>query len=317
MSRLLTRWTLVPAVAAISLLTAGAASGHEGHSYPPAAAPVVAAKSLAAGDVTYLVADLIGASEVRSVATTPAGDTDGHGVEIVRIEGNEVRYGIAWENIAAPSSTHIHSGITGVNGPVRVDYFSASTLPSSVRAVVGRVTVADTALLDSIKADPGAFYANIHNAEFPAGAVRGQFRKIDEDVNPDELLDSGFLRARMNGAKEISSTGTPNAGDPNGRGWGAFDASGRRVVFALKWNAIGAPTAAHIHKAPAGSNGNVVVPLFEATAGLPTSIQGVSGVVRNLDAGLLQRIRRNPGNYYANIHNAEFPAGAVRGQLVR
>ncbi len=315
MSRLLNRWTLIPAVAAVSLLGAGAASG-QSPAYPTTAAPAATARA-APGDVTYLVAELIGDNEVRTVATTPAGDTNGYAVEIVRIEGNEVRYGIAWMNIAAPSHAHIHSGITGANGPVRVDYFTASTLPSSVRAVVGRVTVADTALLDSLKADPGAFYANVHNAEFPAGAVRGQFRKIDEVVNPDDVLDSGFLRARMTGAKEISSTGTPGAGDPNGRGWGAFDASGRRVVFALKWSNIGAPTAAHIHKAPAGTNGDVVVPLFEATGGLPTSIQGVSGVVRNLDGALLGRIRRNPGNYYANIHNVEFPAGAVRGQLVR
>jgi hypothetical protein len=32
----------------------------------------------------------------------------------------------------------------------------------------------DPALLDEIAADPGAFYLNLHNADFPQGAVRGQ-----------------------------------------------------------------------------------------------------------------------------------------------
>ena len=38
-------------------------------------------------------------------------------------------------------------------------------------------TVADAAVIESIKKNPGKFYANIHTAEFPGGAVRGQFHK--------------------------------------------------------------------------------------------------------------------------------------------
>ena len=32
-------------------------------------------------------------------------------------------------------------------------------------------------------------------------------------------------------------------------------------------------------------------------------------------ADLIKEIRQNPGNYYVNVHNADFPDGAVRGQL--
>src|SRR4051812_6105752 len=82
----------------------------EAPTYPTISSPASATSTAKAalGDVTYLVADLIGANEVRTVPTTPAGDPDGHAVEYVRIEGNEVRYAIAWADIAPPNHAHIH-----------------------------------------------------------------------------------------------------------------------------------------------------------------------------------------------------------------
>jgi hypothetical protein len=70
--------------------------------------------------------------------------------------------------------------------------------------------------------------------------------------------------------------------------------------------------AAHIHVAPVGQAGPVVIPLFTqpvnaATVG-PTCLT-------DPDKNLLKDILRNPHNYYVNVHNAPFPNGAVRGQL--
>ncbi len=68
-------------------------------------------------------------------------------------------------------------------------------------------------------------------------------------------------------------------------------------------------TGFHIHEAPAGQNGPVVVVLGTVTA------SGDSDCLTGLDPALVADIRDNPADYYADLHNNEFPAGAIRGQL--
>ena len=67
------------------------------------------------------------------------------------------------------------------------------------------------------------------------------------------------------------------------------------------------PFAAHIHVAPAGQPGPIVVPL---TAPNPTSAACVFA-----PRELILAIIHNPENYYVNVHNIPFPGGALRGQL--
>lgn len=78
-------------------------------------------------------------------------------------------------------------------------------------------------------------------------------------------------------------------------------------------------TLAHIHGAPAGQNGNVLVNtglsadtgLTGATVTFPTK----TGVT--VDPALMQQIIDNPGNYYFNVHSALHGGGVVRGQLTK
>ncbi len=117
--------------------------------------------------VTTLAASLNGANERPS-----PGDTDGAGFALVIIDpvAGTVRYALFTQNVANPTLAHIHRGTSDVAGPVVVN-FSPTFVNGNAS---GTVTTSNLALLNEIVASPGAFYVNIHNAEFPGGAVRGQ-----------------------------------------------------------------------------------------------------------------------------------------------
>ncbi|MCQ4045313.1 CHRD domain-containing protein [Streptantibioticus rubrisoli] len=126
---------------------------------------------------TYYVASLVGANEVQKPGGPKVGDPHGRALEFLRIEGDKVQFAIKWSGIGAPTMAHIHAGARGVNGEVKVAFFEQA-LPGSLHAVTGSVTVKDAKLLKEISANPGDFYVNVHTAQFPGGAVRGQLHKV-------------------------------------------------------------------------------------------------------------------------------------------
>jgi hypothetical protein len=84
------------------------------------------------------------------------------------------------------------------------------------------------------------------------------------------------------------------------------------VCYALTASGLSAPAvAAHVHVAPAGTNGPVVVPLSVAADG------SGSGCVNDVSRDLIQAIIQDPSAYYVNVHTTAFPGGAIRGQLSR
>ena len=109
----------------------------------------------------------------------------------------------------------------------------------------------------------------------------------------------------LSGAEEV-----PPA-DPDGTGFASItlNVGQSSVCWELSVSNIAPAFAAHIHAAPAGVNGPVVVPLSPPTSG------SSSGCAENVDPDLIQAIIDRPEQYYVNVHNAEFPGGAVRGQL--
>ena len=121
----------------------------------------------------------------------------------------------------------------------------------------------------------------------------------------------------MDGFQEVCPAGQPQdppqCGDQDGTGTGTFtlDRHERTICFTITWSNIDAPNAGHIHEGAVGVAGPVVVPLF-------TTLQTGSSLMsctEDLKPKLITEIAENPANFYANFHNAAYPAGAVRGQL--
>jgi hypothetical protein len=113
------------------------------------------------------------------------------------------------------------------------------------------------------------------------------------------------LSTPLTGSEEV-----PGPGDPDGSGEVVMTLTHGQgeVCFQLTVQNIAPATAAHIHRGPFGVAGPVVVGLEPPTSGFS------SGCVA-ADRDLIKEIIQDPEDFYVNVHNAAFPAGAVRGQL--
>ncbi len=120
----------------------------------------------------------------------------------------------------------------------------------------------------------------------------------------DAASDKTKLFTTLVGEEEV-----PGPGDPDGFGKAKITIVGDTLCFKVKWNNIGTVTGGHIHEAPAGEAGPVVVPLFE------DQTDEREKRCLNVDEDVLADIRESPSDYYVNVHTTEFPAGAIRGQL--
>lgn len=222
-------------------------------------------------------ANLTGGAEVPG-----PGDPDGFGKALLIFDSlaNRVDWLITLNNVGQPlTGAHIHFGSSAVAGPVRIDFGGQLS---------GSVVDADVAAL---LADPTNFYVNVHNAAYPSGAIRGQ------------LADASLIAftAILSGAQEV-----PGPGDPDGSGLAllSFDSATNRADWLISLANVDLPlTGAHIHAGGSGVAGPVRVDF---------SAQLTGSVVDADVAGVLA----DPTNFYVNVHNALYPAGAVRGQLV-
>jgi len=124
--------------------------------------------------------------------------------------------------------------------------------------------------------------------------------------SPAAALGGRPFTVTLTGAAEVNAEGVPNQGDPDGTGTASLrvNPGHGRVCWTITVSGVAPVTAAHIHVAPPTAPGPIVVPLNPYTGGCT-----------DIDKALAHEIVRNPGAYYVNVHNAEFPAGALRGQL--
>jgi hypothetical protein len=130
-------------------------------------------------------------------------------------------------------------------------------------------------------------------------------------ASPDSTLakkaasSSTMLRAKLTGAVEVPP------GDKDASGTATVKVSDSQVCFDVRWSGMEA-TASHIHLAPKGKAGAIVVPFFKS--GQPLNVTQRQGCTE-VSATLAKAIKQSPTAYYVNVHSLQFPKGAIRGQL--
>jgi hypothetical protein len=97
------------------------------------------------------------------------GDKDGSGVAKLTFnhEKGEVCYTLTTKKTQTVTAAHIHSGAAGQAGPPKVTFTPPTKGCTSVEKDV----------MDDMMKNPAIYYINVHNTDFPNGALRGQLGK--------------------------------------------------------------------------------------------------------------------------------------------
>ncbi|MXP41108.1 CHRD domain-containing protein [Altererythrobacter soli] len=115
-----------------------------------------------------LHANLLGTNEV------PPGDSDGSGTAHVTVNPvlDRICTDLEVREIGVVTAAHIHRGAAGVNGPPVITLDAPDDSDSEECDMVA------DALLEEIAANPQGFYVNVHTAQYPNGAIRGQLMRM-------------------------------------------------------------------------------------------------------------------------------------------
>jgi Cu/Zn superoxide dismutase len=128
------------------------------------------------------------------------------------------------------------------------------------------------------------------------------FSMVSCDKDDNTIANSTF-KATLNGTSEVPS----NASSATGTATLTYNPNTKVFTIGVTHN-LAAATAGHIHKAAAGSNGDVVFPFTSITSPINfTSVPLSASQESDLNAGLM----------YVNLHTASFPGGEIRGQLIK
>jgi len=138
-----------------------------------------------------------------------------------------------------------------------------------------------------------------------APAMEATEEATTEAMTGPECLVGGF-----SGAAEVPGPGDEDA---VGVAFITFDSSTGEVCYDVAVANITLPAdKMHIHKAEAGTKGDVVIPFPTA----PDADGVATGCTTVEDMTLLQDLAANPTGYYVNVHTTDFPDGAARAQLM-
>lgn len=241
----------------------------------------------------------------------PPVNTPGKGLALLELNPESATFTGSVSSLTAPIDTsiagggHIHVAIAGQNGPVASPI--ALTLAEDGRSAtiqawnnIYPVTpdLIDLYLMRNL-------YLNVHTTAHSSGEVRGQ-------ILP---LSAYYLIANAHGSNEVPPI--------DSTGWGTVlaEVNGNQAVLSGSFSGLSSAVAvdiaggAHIHQAPAGTNGSVLVPLFSQLSA--DSLSGVFIPDSNLfDAGENSLMDLWQAGLYVNIHSQNYTSGELRGQLL-
>lgn len=130
--------------------------------------------------------------------------------------------------------------------------------------------------------------------------------------------------AVLSGAQEVPAVSTPATGTATL----VLNTVTNAFTIDLQFSGLTAPvTVAHIHRAPAGTNGPVIIGLdgMVLSGGRPSWNLIAPGVSSFNSGGPLNAPFAFPttevanliaGNTYFNVHSSAFPGGEIRGQII-
>lgn len=222
---------------------------------------------------------LQGSQEVPPVSTPSSGGCMGV------LDASNANFAISCRhNIDGATTIHIHRAPAGMNGAPVFDLPDPASQP--IETTWTEMTAADIADLQG-----GDLYVNIHSDGRPTGVVRGQIvaGKVDEFVFQ--------LSASQQFPPDVSAATGKCSADLN--------AAATELAVDCTYNVVD-PTATHIHVAPAGDNGPVILDF-----GDPTS--PISGTLTSMLPAEVAELAA--GFFYVNVHSIESDTGEIRGQI--
>ena len=125
-------------------------------------------------------------------------------------------------------------------------------------------------------------------------------KKSDDPVPVDPNVT---FKATLSGASES----TPNTSTATGTATVTFNTTTKILTAAVTYSGL-TSNSGHIHKGAVGVSGGVIFGFSPFAS--PISYTSVA-----LDA--TQEADLNANLYYVNIHSVAFPAGEIRGQLIK
>jgi CHRD domain len=161
-----------------------------------------------------------------------------------------------------------------------------------------------------IATHPEEFFWTVDTSDFPKGAIRGQL-KVAGTAATISANGDGFQ--------------VPGKGDPDGLLSASLTAdhglqdSGELRFSALEVSGTSSPvTAFQLRRGAVGQTGRVVTTLRDETAAGQRVPRVAAGTpfFQSVDRDVLTEIHDHPERFYLQANTADFPEGAVRGQLV-